>query len=179
MGESLQLRRTWTEVEVLEDGLEDLLVGDGASAVGVHMHRQGLGHSDGVGHLRMQPCTLHSASFVDNRKCIAEGMMTSLLFSGLPTSTHALCQSSTCQHAEPHSATADLHRFLEVREPRQPLCKSLQVTAPRHPLHKSLEVTAPRRPFIVPGGLGQMGTWTRARRARPEPTMDLAAWRAM
>ena len=31
----------------------------------------------------------------------------------------------------------------------------------------------------VSGMQASSGTWTRARRASPEPTMDLAAWRAM
>ena len=39
---------TWAEVEVLEDGVEDLLVGDGAGAVCVDVHGQWLRHADSV-----------------------------------------------------------------------------------------------------------------------------------
>ena len=46
---------TWAEVEVLDDGVQDLLVADGAGAVGVHVHRQRLRHADCVRHLRARP----------------------------------------------------------------------------------------------------------------------------
>ncbi len=39
---------TRAEVEVLEDSLEDLPVGDGTGAICVHVHRKGLGNTNGV-----------------------------------------------------------------------------------------------------------------------------------
>jgi len=39
---------TRAEVEVLEDSLEDLPVGDGTGAICVHVHGQGLGNTNGV-----------------------------------------------------------------------------------------------------------------------------------
>lgn len=42
---------TGAQVEVLQDNGEDLRVGAGASAVGVDVDREGLGHTDGVGDL--------------------------------------------------------------------------------------------------------------------------------
>lgn len=39
---------TWPEVELLENLAEDLLVGDLASAIAVHVDRKRLGNSNGV-----------------------------------------------------------------------------------------------------------------------------------
>ena len=39
---------TRAEVKVLQDSLEDLLVGNGTCAIRVHVHRQGLRDADGV-----------------------------------------------------------------------------------------------------------------------------------
>jgi len=43
------------EVKGLLDNLENLLIGLGARLVGVHMHRQGLCHTNGVRYLDQGP----------------------------------------------------------------------------------------------------------------------------
>ena len=47
-GVPYSLCHTWPEVELVQDLLQDLLVGDLASLVGVHVHRQRLRDADGI-----------------------------------------------------------------------------------------------------------------------------------
>lgn len=49
---SRRREHTWAEVKVLEDCGKDLLVGDGAGAVCVHVDGQGQRHTDGIRHLK-------------------------------------------------------------------------------------------------------------------------------
>lgn len=52
---------TWAEVELLEDLGKDLLVRDGASAIGVHVDGQRLGHADSV--RQLQRCNQFSTEY--------------------------------------------------------------------------------------------------------------------